>query len=169
MGKQTIGAYRAVNLPMFDGRDGFLVSLVPHNRADLGAAPGDPPIERSLIVVSSGASVLLGFNVRRQQWELPGGALESGESSHEAALRELAEETGIRAGALAGAAIAEFVFGSEATRHWAAVFTVSFDAMPTTQDNEEMVDFRWWPVGSDPWPGLSLIDAEVARRCRSGH
>ena len=105
----------------------------------------------------------MGFHVRRQQWELPGGAVEPGESAHDAAVRELAEETGIRTRELTLAARAEFVLGSEANRHWAAVFNVSFDAPPRTAANEEMADFRWWTVNTDLWEGLSPLDAEVAR------
>ena len=57
------------------------------------------------------------------------------------------------------------VLGSEATRHWAAVFTVTFDAPPATEASEEMADFRWWTLNTDLWEGLSPLDAEVARRC----
>ena len=107
----------------------------------------------------------MGFHLRRRQWELPGGALEPGESAHDAAVRELAEETGIRARELTLLARAEFVLGREATRHWAAVFIVTFDAAPMAEANEEMADFRWWTVNTDLWQGLSPLDAEVARRC----
>ncbi len=107
----------------------------------------------------------MGYHLRRQQWELPGGALEPGETAHDAAIRELAEETGIHARDLTLVGRAEFVLGVEATRHWAAVYTVAIDAPPTTEANEEMADFRWWTVSSDVWEGLSPLDAEVARRC----
>jgi 8-oxo-dGTP diphosphatase len=126
---------------------------------------GGVPVVRSLVVVANSGRVLMGFQLRRQQWELPGGAIEPGESAHDAAVRELAEETGIRARELALVARAEFVLGSEATRHWAAVFNVTFDALPMTEANEEMADFRWWTVNTDLWEGLSPLDAEVARRC----
>jgi 8-oxo-dGTP pyrophosphatase MutT (NUDIX family) len=40
--------------------------------------------------------VLLGFNMKKQAWEVPGGKAEEGESMLEAAVRETEEETGWR-------------------------------------------------------------------------
>lgn len=37
--------------------------------------------------------VLLGYNIWRNQWELPAGGIEIGETAREAAIRELKEET----------------------------------------------------------------------------
>jgi 8-oxo-dGTP pyrophosphatase MutT (NUDIX family) len=55
------------------------------------------PMPASLIVVRFGDSVLMVFDGWRQQWELPGGMREPGETARQAAVRELAEETGIEA------------------------------------------------------------------------
>jgi 8-oxo-dGTP pyrophosphatase MutT (NUDIX family) len=49
----------------------------------------------SLIVVRFGNPVLMLFNGWRRQWELPGGMRDPGETARQAAVRELAEETGI--------------------------------------------------------------------------
>jgi 8-oxo-dGTP diphosphatase len=154
-----------VNLPVFDARGGSLVSLSRGGGASLDALDGSVPLARSLVVVGWSGRVLVGFNVRRQQWELPGGALEPGESAHDAAIRELFEETGIRVDAVRLAARAEFVFGGEATRHLAAVFNIGLPNRPEPVENDEMEEFRWWHAGTGLWPGLSPIDAEVARRC----
>ncbi|HTT59517.1 MAG TPA: NUDIX hydrolase [Acidimicrobiales bacterium] len=123
------------------------------------------PITRSLVVVRWGQRVLLGFNAGREQWELPGGALESGESPHEAAIRELAEETGIRVDRLALVARAEFMFESQATVHLAAVFSLGLDGAPHLVENDELTGFMWWDPRGDLCEGLCLLDAEVARRC----
>ena len=154
-----------MELPVFDARGGSLTSLSRRGGASLDALDGSVPLARSLVVVGWGGHVLTGFNVRRQQWELPGGALEPGESAHDAAVRELVEETGIRVDALRLVARAEFVFGGEATRHAAAVFNISFQHRPEPVENDEMEEFRWWHADAELWPGLSPIDAEVARRC----
>jgi len=152
-------------LPVFDAQGDCLSSLVLVDGAMRDTFLGGVPVVRSLVAVANRGRVLMGFHLRRQQWELPGGALEPGESAHDAAVRELAEETGIQARELTLVARAEFVLGSEAARHWAAVFNVTFDAPPVTEASEEMADFRWWTVNGDLWEGLSPLDAEVARRC----
>lgn len=121
----------------------------------------------SLVVVEWGQRVLLGFNVMRQQWKLPGGSVEAGESAHEAALRELAEETGIRADRVSLVARAEFMFGGEATTYLAAVFTVVLDSAPDLVESDELNSFIWWDPTGELWDGLSPLDAEVVRRCLS--
>ena len=150
---------------MFDARGGSLVSLVRLESAALQDLDGSPPLVRSLVVVEWGRHVLLGLHVSRQQWELPGGAVEPGESPHDAALRELAEETGIRVERVSLVARAEFMFGGEATRHLAAVFTVVLSYAPDLVENDELQSFIWWDPSSELWDGLSPLDAEVARRC----
>ena len=152
-----------MNVPVFDAQGDCLSSLVLVDEAGPGTFLDGVLVVRSLVAVVNSGRVLMGFHLRRQQWELPGGALEPGESAHDAAVRELAEETGIQARELTLVARAEFALGSEATRHWAAVFTTHFDAPPMTDASEEMADFRWWTVNSALWEGLSPLDAEVAR------
>lgn len=43
-------------------------------------------------IVNVGGEFLFGFNPWRQQWELPAGGIEQGETAREAAERELLEE-----------------------------------------------------------------------------
>ena len=152
-------------LPIFDACGGTLVSLDRVEGASFVVLDGSPPLARSLVLVRSGQSVLLGFNVRRQQWELPGGAVEPGESAHDAAVRELAEETGIRVDRVALVARAEFMFGSDATTHLAAVFTVALGGAPVLVENDELSSFKWWNPTAELLDGICLLDAEVARRC----
>lgn len=54
------------------------------------------------VIVRRGAQVLLGRREKAGEsvsWSVPGGTLEDGESFEQAAVRELAEETGLQAGA----------------------------------------------------------------------
>ena len=49
------------------------------------------------MIVSDGACMLLGHAARSPRWDIPKGLAEPGESDVAAALRELAEETGLEA------------------------------------------------------------------------
>lgn len=156
-----------MELPMYDARGGSLVSFARLDDASLEGLGATVPPACSLVIVDWGQQVLLGFNVTRQQWELPGGALEAGESAHDAAIRELAEETGIRVDRVSLVGLAEFMFGGEATRHLAAVFAVVLGSAPNLVENDELNSFVWWDAAGELWDGLSPLDAEVARRCLS--
>jgi len=154
-----------MELPMYDNRGGSLVSFARLDDTSFEGQNGAVPPACSLVVAEWDQRVLIDFNVVRQQWELPGGSLEAGESAHEAAIRDLAEETGIRTERISLVARAEFTFGGGSTRHLAAAFAVILDSAPNLVVNDELNDFDWWDPTGVVWDGFSPLDAEVARRC----
>jgi 8-oxo-dGTP pyrophosphatase MutT (NUDIX family) len=72
------------------------------------------------------------FNGWRRQWELPGGMRDPGETTRQAAVRELAEETGIRSVDLDFVAVAEVDLQRPSRREYTAILWVpnrSFNVM----------------------------------------
>jgi 8-oxo-dGTP pyrophosphatase MutT (NUDIX family) len=149
---------------MFDARGGSLVSFVRLDGVSLGGLDGSP-FACSLVVVEWHQQVLFGYNVARQQWEIPGGSLEVGEVAHVAAIRELVEETGIQTDRASLLAQAEFVFAGEATSYLAAVFSVVLGSAPVLLESDELNNFIWWDPTGELLDGMSSLDAEVVRRC----
>jgi 8-oxo-dGTP pyrophosphatase MutT (NUDIX family) len=118
----------------------------------------------SLVVVTHAHAVLMMFDSWRKQWELPGGTREPGETTRQAAVRELREETGIHAVDLTFAAVAEFDLTKPERRELLAVYRTQLQVAPRLTVNDEALDFLWWlpsePVSED----MSPLDAEIARR-----
>ncbi|MGW3994502.1 NUDIX hydrolase [Amycolatopsis sp. NPDC004772] len=123
-----------------------------------------PPVAASLVVVRHAGAVLMMFDKRRGQWELPGGMREPGETAREAAARELAEETGIHDVALTFAAVAEFDLADPGRREFLAVYRAELAAAPRLVLSEEGLGFRWWSPREAVDPDLSPLDAELAAR-----
>ncbi len=121
-------------------------------------------VPASLVVVTHADAVLMMFDSWRKQWELPGGMREPGESTREAAVRELGEETGIHGVDLSFAAVAEFDLTKPERRERLAVYRVHLQAVPRLIVNDEALDFRWWPPSEPVSEDMSPLDAEIARR-----
>jgi 8-oxo-dGTP pyrophosphatase MutT (NUDIX family) len=91
----------------------------------------------------------------RTWWSTTGGGLDEGETSAQAAVRELREETGLQldetaVGDVVHRRLTEFRFGGTAYRQSEDYFLVrtdAFDAQPTAHSDLEMVAVlgtRWW-------------------------
>ncbi|MBM4383264.1 MAG: NUDIX domain-containing protein [Deltaproteobacteria bacterium] len=92
--------------------------------------------------------------IGRAYWITPGGGIEAGESEREAAVREVAEETGL-ASATIGPAVwtrsvpipwAEPPFVQRETYFWTPTprFEPSAAAIPTEAERREIEAYRWW-------------------------
>lgn len=88
-------------------------------------------------------------------WNTTGGGIDEGESSAQAAARELLEETGLvlhpdRLGPVVHRRLTEFRFGGDAYRQsedYFLVRTEAFEASPTAHSDLELVAVlgtRWW-------------------------
>jgi 8-oxo-dGTP diphosphatase len=118
----------------------------------------------SLVVVTHANAVLMMFDSWRKQWELPGGTQEPGETTRQAVVRELREETGIHVVDLTFAAVAEFDLTKPERRELLAVYQVQLQVVPRLTVNDEALDFRWWPPSEPVSEDRSPLDAEIARR-----
>lgn len=77
-----------------DSRGNELLEFNVGSEGDLDDLDPAIPMPLALVVARHENRTLLVFNRWREQWELPGGMIEPGETSREAAVREFVEETG---------------------------------------------------------------------------
>ncbi|MGH3931020.1 MAG: NUDIX hydrolase, partial [Pseudonocardiaceae bacterium] len=146
-----------------DDNGNVLVDVRFIAESDLGIWERRLPRPASLIAVRFGDSVLMMFDGWRQQWELPGGRREPGETARQTAVRELAEETGIGAVDLDFVAIAECDLRRPSRREYTAIYRTDLQVRPQLVVNDEALAFLWWNPQSSTPEQMNLIDAEIAR------
>ena len=130
------------------------------------AAP-ELPVPTVGVVCLRGDQVLLikrGTPPRLGQWSLPGGRLEWGETTKVAALRELAEETGVQAELLGLIDVLDGLFTSratgETTRHYVMIDYAArwISGEPVAGDDAAEARF----VSLDE--ALAMVDWDVTRK-----
>ena len=144
----------------------LLLSFAAGPETDLGHLDPAVPLPLALVAVVSDGWVLLGRNRWRDEWELPGGMLDDGETARAAALRELAEETGVVAAGLDFVGVATFRLEPDQRLEHAALFRTELepgtDPVSAFGGNDEITALCWWDP-SAPLADLSVIDAWLAR------
>ena len=119
-----------------------------------------PAKQLTLLFLQQGDSVLLGMKKRGfgvGRWNGFGGKVDPNESLHEAAVREMKEEAGVRVLDAELVGNLRFDFRGSAERLEVHVFRATrFDGVVV--ESEEM-EPRWWPSSAPPFSGMWPDDA----------
>ncbi|MGQ0467116.1 MAG: NUDIX hydrolase [Sporichthyaceae bacterium] len=135
------------------------MSSQQHHARSTGAAPRRL---RTVSEVSAGGlvvdrraeeptGVLIGRLDRRGRllWSLPKGHVEAGETTEQAAIREVHEETGIKGRVLAKLGVIDFWFVAEGTRVHKTVhhFLLEAESGELSDEDVEVDEVAWFPLG----------------------
>ncbi|MFI6452381.1 NUDIX hydrolase [Streptosporangium amethystogenes] len=140
--------------------------LTAFHRGAEAVPPGDAPLPLALVALWSRGRLLLVFNRYRQEWELPGGMIDAGETPRQAAVRELHEESGFHITRLTFSGYAEYVLGPERRTEYAALYLAD-EAAPrgTFTPDDEIEDIVWWH--GQELPGrVQILDTTLAALSR---
>ncbi|MDQ0682304.1 8-oxo-dGTP pyrophosphatase MutT (NUDIX family)/2-polyprenyl-3-methyl-5-hydroxy-6-metoxy-1,4-benzoquinol methylase [Streptomyces achromogenes] len=146
------------------GRNGYrLVRARRPLRVRARPRGGRPPAAHAAIgvgaIVHGPRGLLLGRH-RRGTWELPGGTVEPGESLRDTVVRELREETGLRAAPsgvrLLGTLVDE---AGGIVRMTVGAVVTRWEGEPADQPDESVGDWRWYSLDRLP-PSLFECSAQ---------
>lgn len=97
---------------------------------------------------ATGLEVLL-ISTHQHRWSLPKGRIEPGEDARTAALREVAEETGVTASILGPLETVEYSFHITKERRLQKrvdYFLMRYQSGQAMPQLSEVEDARWWPI-----------------------
>jgi 8-oxo-dGTP diphosphatase len=125
------------------------------------------PVATVGVICLRGDQVLLikrGNPPRQGQWSLPGGRLECGETTRVAALRELAEETGVQAELLGLVDVVDGLFTSrqtgETTRHYVMIDYAARWVSGEPVAGDDAAEARFVSVDE----ALAMVEWDVTRK-----
>ena len=104
------------------------------------------PMPLALIVAKHQGKTLFIFNSWRNAWELPGGMIEPNELPHEAAIRELAEETGQLVSVMQYVGWMKFCLKPDDRLELGALFRCDLETIQPFQANPEASRMILWDM-----------------------
>lgn len=138
-----------------------LLVFQPGQESDLVHLDASIPLPLALVVARHEGDTLVVFNKWRQEWELPGGMIDSGEIPHAAAVREFVEETGQPSPQVDFVGVATFRLMPDRRMEYAAVYAAALSVRSPFVPNDEVDAIRWWD-GTD-LADMSHLDAAITR------
>lgn len=102
------------------------------------------PLAGSYAIIEKNGGYLLGFNSLRQQWEVPAGKREKGETPLECAQRELREETGQFVEDLEFIGLAKVRNLQNETEKFNPIYYSTVHSLCPFLQNEETTEIRLW-------------------------
>ncbi|MFI7610040.1 NUDIX hydrolase [Nonomuraea terrae] len=132
---------------------------------------GDRIIGVGVVLTQADGRILLGERIKageQPSWCLPGGAVEPGETFEEAAVRELAEETGVRDGGPPRVTAVVLDHPGGAVRVTAAVSVAAGTADPVVTEPHVFRSWRWFAPDDLPEPLFPATARVLAARDDGG-
>lgn len=98
----------------------------------------------------AGVEVCLIATAQGKRWQLPKGGIDPGETTEQAAVREVREETGLKGTLIEKIAAIDFWFleGPPAVRHhkFVTFFLMRYERGDTADHDDEVDDARWFEI-----------------------
>lgn len=107
------------------------------------------PLAGSFAIVECEGNYLICYNRSRQQWELPAGKREDGETPMECAKRELYEETGQLVIDMEFKGLAMVRNKSYSLIKYNPIYFTSIKSLQPFRENSETTDIRLWDLKDD--------------------
>ncbi|TBL67473.1 NUDIX domain-containing protein [Paenibacillus thalictri] len=126
---------------------------------DLKSTKLDYPLTHALVVAKYENKYLLIYNRWRQEWEVPGGIIDEGESCRECAIRELFEETNQRPANIYFNGLMKFNLHNGRTEY-GALYSVSIEKIGKFTSNDEALEIAFWN-GIDEFNNINEIDKKL--------
>lgn len=120
------------------------------------------PLPLALVAARYQGKMLFIFNRWRGEWELPGGIIEDGETPQQAAIRELAEESGQHVAQVTYFGWMKFQLKPDDRIELGVLYTCSLDILEAFLENDETTRMMLWDLQSPLDAPVSAIDLYLA-------
>lgn len=117
--------------------------------ADPSALTDGIPVTFATVIVQSVEGYLFLYNFNRDQWEIPGGGLETGETLEACARRELLEETSQVAGSVTYRGLFTIRLQSDKRLEHGVLYTAVLDGLRPFEQNSESSRITFWNLQDD--------------------